>query len=187
MLNIRQFGQIGKNFLSDSAQLMVIGGESRLGLVAELVGRAVGELCVADEVEEGVESAELSDLLLSGDPAERQGGGCGNLAEEVERDNLRQLHGADLVSPNVRQFGVHQLRGIEHGGEDAALAHRLFPERLTELGIRFTGGILRHHVSSDLAGYIVDAGNLDAEIHPVVGGHACVAHHLRRHTVHVGA
>ena len=87
----------------------------------------------------------------------------------------------DVGEPDVGKVGLHLGCGIEHEGEQTALAYALVPQRLCEAGERV--GV----VGSEFGGIVLQAWQFDAEVDAIVGGHAGLAHGCGCHAVHHGA
>ena len=107
-------------------------------LVKELVLGAGAELAALHEQPPDEQEAEqLMHGPFRGHPFEGFGAGVWLLAEEVHDEVLCQLglFHLDALRPHFRYVFREAVSGVEHGGQDTALANVLMPEGLSQVRI----------------------------------------------------
>ena len=57
------------------------------------------------------------------------------MLEEVHASQLGYFLSSNALHPNISDFGVEALDGLQQRGQDLALAYLLFPEGLRQLVI----------------------------------------------------
>ena len=141
-------------------------------MVEKLVGRAfVGTESLHEQACQNQVAALLEHLVFRGYPFVRFLRGVGQAAEEVLHGMLCDFRIGHGFHPNVGDFGIERVGGLEHGGQQLAFPDVFFPQGLGQVV-----------VCGKLGGDGAESGKFHPEVQFIV--HAVFTHVGRSHTVH---